>query len=137
MITVYQYNCSHARKKLEIFLNENNLQYRILAMSRLSFDMFKEMLRATTIGVEEFIIMKSPTFKRNNIDPEDMSLKELYVFAMDHPEVFKKPISYNGKIAMGGILPDKLELFKPRSEEGGENLIQVSFTPRDKQKVGK
>lgn len=113
MIRFYIFNHTTVRRKTEAFFQEHGLKYEVKSTREISFNLFCDMLSKAVDGVGDIVNLKSPIFEKNNVNPEELTLSQLYAFGMKHVDIFKKPIIFNGELTYGGITENSLNSFLP------------------------
>ena len=94
MITIYTTpSCSSCRKAKKWF-DDHRIDYREknIFNIQLTRDDIIAMLRNTESGFDDIISTRSKVFQEQNLDIEDMSMRELTNFIIDNPSVLRRPI---------------------------------------------
>lgn len=117
MITLYTTPSCASCRKARSWLEENNIPYseRNIISEPLSIDEIKNILRVTEDGTEEIISQRSKTFKKLNIDLDELPLNQLLQLIHDNPILLRRPILIEDKKLQVGFNEDEIRRFIPRS----------------------
>lgn len=72
------------------------------------------MLRNTESGFDDIISTRSKVFQEQNLDIEDMSMRELTQFIIDNPSVLRRPIIIEEDKMQVGYNEDEIRTFIPK-----------------------
>lgn len=108
-------SCSSCRKAKKWF-EEHRIEYREknIFNIKLTRDDIMAMLKSTENGFEDIISTRSKVFQDQNLDLEEMSMKELVQFIIDNPSVLRRPIILEGNKMQVGYNEDEIRTFIPK-----------------------
>ena len=108
-------SCSSCRKAKKWF-EEHRIEYREknIFNIKLTRDDIMAMLKNTENGFEDIISTRSKVFQDQNLDLEEMSMKELVQFIIDNPSVLRRPIIIEGNKMQVGYNEDEIRTFIPK-----------------------
>jgi regulatory protein spx len=95
----------------QIPFEERNLFSAVLNENEL-----KEMLAKSENGTEDIISTRSKIIKDQNLDVENMSVKELIMFIRENPSVLKRPIMVDERRIQVGYNEEEIRTFIPTSK---------------------
>ncbi|MBQ1505252.1 MAG: transcriptional regulator Spx [Erysipelotrichales bacterium] len=116
MILLYtSHGCASCRKAKE-WLKERKIPFieKNIFTSILQDDELRMILRRTENGTEDIIAKRAKVLTDQNINLEDMSVKELMAFIRENPSVMKRPIILDENHFMVGYDAEDMEMFIPR-----------------------
>ena len=108
-------SCSSCRKAKKWF-EEHRIEYREknIFNIKLTRDDIMAMLKNTENGFEDIISTRSKVFQDQNLDLEEMSMKDLVQFIIDNPSVLRRPIILEGNKMQVGYNEDEIRTFIPK-----------------------
>lgn len=116
MIQIYTTpSCSSCRKAKKWF-EEHRIEYReknIFNIKLTKDDIFL-MLKNTENGFDDIISTRSKVFQEQNLDIEDMSMRELTDFIIKNPSVLRRPIIIEDAKMQVGYNEDEIRTFIPK-----------------------
>ena len=74
----------------------------------------QELLERSENGTDDIISKRSKIIKENQVDVEDMSIKELIHFIQDNPSILKRPIIIDERRFQVGYNAEEIRAFIPR-----------------------
>ena len=116
MILLYtSHGCASCRKAKD-WLKERKIPFveKNFFTSILQDEELKMILRRTENGTEDIIAKRAKIFSEQNVDLEDMTMKELMDFIRKNPSVLKRPIIMDENNFMVGYDSEDIEMFIPR-----------------------
>ena len=116
MIQIYTTpSCSSCRKAKKWF-EEHKIEYREknIFNIKLTKDDIMLMLKNTTDGFEDIISTRSKIFQDQNLDIDEMSMRELTDFIIENPSVLRRPIIIEGDKMQVGYNEDEIRTFIPK-----------------------
>ena len=116
MITIYTTpSCSSCRKAKKWF-DDHRIDYREknIFNIQLTRDDIVAMLRNTENGFDDIISTRSKVFQEQNLDIDDMSMRELTNFIIDNPSVLRRPIIIEEEKMQVGYNEDEIRTFIPK-----------------------
>ncbi len=116
MIQIYTTpSCSSCRKAKK-WLEDHRIEYREknIFNIKLTRDDILMMLKNTESGFEDIISTRSKVFQDNNLDIDEMSMKELIQFIIDNPSVLRRPIIVEDNKMQVGYNEDEIRTFIPK-----------------------
>ncbi|MFP4286577.1 MAG: transcriptional regulator Spx [Candidatus Izemoplasmataceae bacterium] len=108
-------SCSSCRKAKKWF-EEHRIEYREknIFNIKLTREDIMLMLRNTENGFEDIISTRSKVFQDQNLDIDDMSMKELTDFIIENPSVLRRPIIIEDNKMQVGYNEDEIRTFIPK-----------------------
>lgn len=121
-------SCSSCRKAKK-WLDDFKLPYKEknLFVTPLTREEIIKILELTENGTDDIVSKRSKFIVENNIDVENMSLKEVIQLIQDHPSVLKRPIIVDTRRLQVGYNDEEIRTFIPR--ELREMAITCSACP--------
>lgn len=116
MITIYTTpSCSSCRKAKK-WLEDHRLPYeeKNLLSERITLEDISKMLKNAENGFEDIISTRSKVYKDENLDPDEMTVKELTSFILDNPSVLKRPIIVDDTRMQVGYNDEEIRVFVPK-----------------------
>ncbi len=116
MIQIYTTpSCSSCRKAKK-WLEDHRIEYREknIFNIKLTRDDILMMLKNTESGFEDIISTRSKVFQDNNLDIDDMSMKDLIQFIIENPSVLRRPIIVEDNKMQVGYNEDEIRTFIPK-----------------------
>ncbi|MFV0246827.1 MAG: Spx/MgsR family RNA polymerase-binding regulatory protein [Mycoplasmatales bacterium] len=94
MLTIYtSYNCSSCKKSM-MWLKEHGIshdEHNFFAKGLSEKDVY-HILKYTENGFEDIVSVRSKVYLSSKDDIDDMTIKELVNFIIEHPSVLRRPI---------------------------------------------
>ncbi|MBS4750368.1 transcriptional regulator Spx [Granulicatella sp. zg-ZJ] len=117
MITLYTSPSCASCRKARSWLEEHDIPYveRNIISEPLSIDEIKNILRVTEDGTEEIISQRSKTFKKLDINIDELPLSQLLDLIHENPTLLRRPILMDDKKLQVGFNEDEIRRFLPRS----------------------
>lgn len=108
-------SCSSCRKAKKWF-EEHKIEYREknIFNIKLTKDDIMLMLKNTSDGFEDIISTRSKIFQDNDLDIDEMSMRELTDFIIANPSVLRRPIIIDGDKMQVGYNEDEIRTFIPK-----------------------
>ncbi len=108
-------SCSSCRKAKKWF-EEHRIDYREknIFNIKLTRDDIMLMLKNTESGFEDIISTRSKVFQDNNLDIDEMSMRELTNFIITNPSVLRRPIIIDNNKMQVGYNEDEIRTFIPK-----------------------
>jgi regulatory protein spx len=118
MVRIYTSpSCSSCRKVKKWFeMQQIPFEERNLFSAVLNENELKEMLAKSENGTEDIISTRSKIIKDQNLDVENMSVKELIMFIRENPSVLKRPIMVDERRIQVGYNDEEIRTFIPTSK---------------------
>ncbi|MFH5882483.1 MAG: transcriptional regulator Spx [Candidatus Izemoplasmataceae bacterium] len=108
-------SCSSCRKAKKWF-EEHRIEYREknIFNIKLTREDIMLMLKNTENGFEDIISTRSKVFQDQNLDIDDMSMRELTDFIISNPSVLRRPIIIEDNKMQVGYNEDEIRTFIPK-----------------------
>lgn len=108
-------SCSSCRKAKK-WLKEHNISYseKNLFNIKITDNDIKSILEKTENGFEDIISTRSKIIKEQDINIDDMKIKELVDFIKVHPNILRRPIILDDKRLQIGYNDEEIRCFLPR-----------------------
>ncbi|MGB8001224.1 MAG: Spx/MgsR family RNA polymerase-binding regulatory protein [Anaerobacillus sp.] len=115
----YTYPSCTSCRKTKAWLKENDVEFeeRHLFKETPSIEELKEIITLSTEGIEEILARRSSSFKKLNVDIEDLSLTEMLELMHNEPKLLRRPIMTNGKKLIVGYNKSGLQNLKQRKKK--------------------
>lgn len=115
----YTYPSCTSCRKTKAWLKENEVEFeeRHLFKETPSIEELKEIITLSTEGIEEILARRSSSFKKLNVDIEDLSLTEMLELMHNEPKLLRRPIMTNGKKLIVGYNKSGLQNLKQRKKK--------------------
>ena len=116
MITIFTTpSCSSCRKAKK-WLNEYKVPYqeKNLMVTKITDKDINLMLKNADNGFDDIISKRSKAFIENNLNVDEMTVKELKDFIIEHPSVLKRPIIVDDDKMQVGYNDDDIRVFVPK-----------------------
>jgi len=88
-----------------------------------------DILSKTENGTEDIISTRSKIILENNIDVENMSVKQLVDFVLKNPSVMKRPIIVDDHKMVVGYNPEDISVFIPQAKRIADIACTVAACP--------
>ena len=94
MIRIYTAPSCASCRKVKSWLKDHQIPYveKNIFSTLLRENELQELLERSENGTDDIISKRSKIIKENQVDVEDMSIKELIHFIQDNPSILKRPI---------------------------------------------
>jgi Spx/MgsR family transcriptional regulator len=125
-LTFYTYPSCTSCRKTKSWLNDHQIDFeeRHLFRETPNVEELMEIISLTTDGLSEILATRSETFKKLNLNLEDMRLSEVLKILCDEPKLLRRPIITDGsRLVVGYNQPGLIRLADSPREE---NTNQVS-----------
>lgn len=108
-------SCSSCRKAKKWF-EEHRIEYREknIFNIKLTREDIMLMLKNTENGFEDIISTRSKVFQDQNLDIDEMSMRELTDFIIENPSVLRRPIIIEDNKMQVGYNEDEIRTFIPK-----------------------
>ncbi len=116
MITIYTTpSCSSCRKAKK-WLEDHGLDYeeKNLLSEKITLEDISKMLKNAENGFEDLISTRSKVFKEQQLEPDEMSVRDLTNFILDNPSILKRPIIVDDSRMQVGYNDEEIRVFVPR-----------------------
>lgn len=116
MLKIYTSPSCSSCRKVKAWLKDQNIEFteKNILSSILDENELKEILSKTENGTEDIISRRSKIIREQNVDVDNMTLKELLEFIRHNPTVLKRPIIVNDRLVQVGYNEDEIRVFIPR-----------------------
>lgn len=123
-ITLFSYpSCTSCRKtKKWLTSNQVTFQERHIFRAGPTPDELKKILALTTEGLDEILATRSETFKRLNINMDEMSLSNVLQLLASEPKLLRRPIITDGEKLIIGHNADALKNLLHSKQDTRMNL---------------
>jgi Spx/MgsR family transcriptional regulator len=110
-LTFFSYPSCTSCRKTKKWLLSNSIQFneRHLFKDTPTRKELLEILSLTTDGLDELLATRGETYKKLDIELEDLPLSEVLNLMVDEPKLLKRPILTDGKKLIVGFNPDALK----------------------------
>lgn len=134
MITIYTTPSCSSCRKAKRWLDEHKVAYeeKNLFNHRISDDDIDLMLEHAENGFDDIISTRSKIFKEQELDVDDMSIRELKDFIIENPSVLKRPIIVDDKRMQVGYNDEEIRIFIPKKLR---DLIMAEATAAAEEKI--
>lgn len=97
-LTFYTYPSCTSCRKTKSWLNEHCINFKERHLFRETPDVEELMniIRLTTDGLSEILATRSETFKKLNVDLDELPLSEVLQLLCDEPRLLRRPIITDG-----------------------------------------
>lgn len=116
MITIFTTpSCSSCRKAKK-WLDEYKIPYqeKNILVTKISDNDINLMLKNADNGFDDIISKRSKAFVDNNLVVEEMTVRELKDFIIEHPTVLKRPIIVDDDKMQVGYNDEDIRVFVPK-----------------------
>jgi regulatory protein spx len=116
MITIYTTpSCSSCRKAKK-WLEDHRLPYteKNLLSNSITYEDIYKMLKNAENGFDDIISTRSKVYQDENLNPDEMTVKELMNFILDNPSVLKRPIIVDDTRMQVGYNDEEIRIFVPK-----------------------
>jgi Spx/MgsR family transcriptional regulator len=109
-LTFYTYPSCTSCRKTKHWLKANQIDFteRHLFKETPTIDELKYILSLTTEGIDEILATRSQTFKRLDLDFDELTVNELLELLHKEPKLLRRPILIDGKKLVVGYNPNEL-----------------------------
>ena len=116
MLRVYTSPSCSSCRKVKSWLKERNIDFneKNILSGLLNEEEIKSILAKTENGTDDIISKRSKIIKEQNIDVDDMTIKELIEFIRENPTVLKRPIIVSDSLVQVGYNEEEIRTFIPR-----------------------
>ena len=80
-----------------------------LLSNSITYEDIYKMLKNAENGFDDIISTRSKVYQDENLNPDEMTVKELMNFILDNPSVLKRPIIVDDKRMQVGYNDERLE----------------------------
>ena len=115
MVIIYTTpSCSSCRKAKK-WLDDHQVKYeeRNLFNQRISYTDIDLMLENAENGFDDIISTRSKIFKEQDLDVDDMTIRELKNFIIENPSILKRPIIIGKDKMQVGYNDEEIRVFIP------------------------
>ena len=134
MITIYTTpSCSSCRKAKK-WLDDHKVSYeeKNLFNHRITDEDIDSMLEHAENGFDDIISTRSKIFKEQQLEVDDMSIRQLKDFIIENPSVLKRPIIVDEKRMQVGYNDEEIRIFIPKKLR---DLIMAEASAAAEQKI--
>lgn len=98
-LTFYTYPSCTSCRKTKSWLNEHHIHFneRHLFRETPDVDELMNIIRLTTDGLTEILATRSMTYKKLNVDLDELPLSKVLQILCDEPRLLRRPIITDGK----------------------------------------
>ncbi|WNF21698.1 Spx/MgsR family RNA polymerase-binding regulatory protein [Mesobacillus jeotgali] len=110
-LTFYSYPSCTSCRKTKKWLVSNSVKFKERHMFKdtPSKKELMQILSLTTEGLDELIATRGETYKKLDMDMEDLPLSEVIKLVIEEPKLLRRPILTDGKKLIVGFNPDALK----------------------------
>jgi Spx/MgsR family transcriptional regulator len=110
-LTFYSYPSCTSCRKTKKWLVSNSVKFKERHMFKdtPSKKELLEILSLTTEGLDELLATRGETYKKLDMDMEDLPLSEVIKLVIEEPKLLRRPILTDGKKLIVGFNPDALK----------------------------
>ena len=118
MIKIYTSPSCSSCRKVKKWFKDQEIPYveKNIFAATLSEKELTEILSKSENGTDDIISPRSKIVKENNLDLENMTIKELIGFIRENPSVLKRPIMVDDNKIQVGYNPDDITVFIPQAK---------------------
>jgi Spx/MgsR family transcriptional regulator len=104
-LVFYTYPSCTSCRKTKAWLKQNHVDYeeRHLFKETPDIDELLNIIKLTREGVKEILATRSETFKKLNVDIDDLKVSEMLQLLHDEPRLLRRPILTDGKKLVVGF----------------------------------
>jgi len=104
-LVFYTYPSCTSCRKTKAWLKQNHVDYeeRHLFKETPNIDELLTIIKLTREGVKEILATRSETFKKLNVDIDDLKVSEMLQLLHDEPRLLRRPILTDGKKLVVGF----------------------------------
>lgn len=127
----YSPSCTSCRKVKKWF-DDNNIPYigKDIFSGKLTKADLLEIISKCENGTDDIIAPRSKVVLESEIDFDSMKVSELIDFLLKYPNVIRRPIIVNDRVAQVGYNSDDLEVFIPQAKQTVCNTCTHGVCPR-------
>lgn len=117
MVHLYSSPSCTSCRKAKAWLKEHNIPFkeRNILSNPLTKNEILQVLSLTEEGTKEIISTRSNTFRKLQIDLDDLSLDHLIDLIQKHPSLLRRPIIMDDRRLQIGFNEDEIRMFLPHS----------------------
>jgi regulatory protein spx len=110
-LTLFTYPSDTSCRKVKAILKEKGVSFeeRHLFRDPPTEEELLEMMKLTTNGIDEILSKRSQTFKKLNVNIEDLKLSEFLNLLSEEPRLLRKPLLMDGEKLIIGYNREALE----------------------------
>lgn len=110
-LTFYSYPSCTSCRKTKKWLVSNSVKFKERHMFKdtPSKKELMQILSLTTEGLDELLATRGETYKKLDMDMEDLPLSEVIKLVIEEPKLLRRPILTDGKKLIVGFNPDALK----------------------------
>ncbi len=112
-LTFYTYPSCTSCRKTKSWLNDHHINYeeRHLFRETPNVEELMDIISLTTDGLSEILATRSESFKKLNVDLEELRLSEVLKILCDEPRLLRRPIITDGdRLVVGYNQPGLIRL---------------------------
>lgn len=116
-ILFYTYPSCTSCRKTKAWLKAHNVDFeeRHLFRETPSQEELKQILSLTTEGIDEILATRSQSFKKLNIDVNELTVSEILSLLNEQPKLLRRPIITDGKRLVVGYNKSALQNMTKKS----------------------
>ena len=132
MIRIYTAPSCASCRKVKAWLKDHQIPYveKNIFSTLLRENELQELLERSENGTDDIISKRSKIIKENQIDLDDMSIKELIHFIQENPSVLKRPIIIDERRFQVGYNAEEIRVFIPRELRKLQECDNSDFCPQ-------
>ncbi|MBM6617271.1 Spx/MgsR family RNA polymerase-binding regulatory protein [Bacillus suaedaesalsae] len=113
----YTYPSCTSCRKTKAWLKAHNVtfQERHLFRETPTLDELKQILSLTTEGIDEILATRSQSFKKLNIDVNELTVSEILTLLNEQPKLLRRPIITDGNRLVVGYNKSALQNMTKKS----------------------
>ncbi len=117
MLNLYVAPSSASSRKARKWLVDHGIEFKERNISRipLTADEIKRILRLTENGSEDIISTRSNTFRKLNVNLDNLTVSQLIDLMVKHPDLIRRPLIFNDEQLQVGFSEEDIRSFLPRS----------------------
>ncbi|WP_270179260.1 Spx/MgsR family RNA polymerase-binding regulatory protein [Alkalihalobacillus sp. CinArs1] len=114
----YTYPSCTSCRKTKAWLKENHVDFeeRHLFKDTPTIDELKQIITMSTEGIEEILAKRSTSFKKLDMNIEDLTVTEMLELMHNEPKLLRRPIVTNGKKLIVGYNKSELQNLNQRKK---------------------
>ncbi|WP_377888524.1 Spx/MgsR family RNA polymerase-binding regulatory protein [Alkalihalobacillus sp. R86527] len=115
----YTYPSCTSCRKTKAWLKENHVDFeeRHLFKDTPSIEELKQIITMSTEGIEEILAKRSSSFKKLDMNIEDLTVTEMLELMHNEPKLLRRPIVTNGKKLIVGYNKSELQNLNQRKKD--------------------
>ena len=132
MIRIYTAPSCASCRKVKSWLKDHQIPYveKNIFSTLLRENELQELLERSENGTDDIISKRSKIIKENQVDLEDMSIRELIHFIQDNPSILKRPIIIDERRFQVGYNAEEIRAFIPRELRKLQECDNIDYCPQ-------